>query len=107
MNVLAYIRVSADKEEIIKQREVILNYARRKRIKISSFIEYGNLHKTFKIRRLCNPIERLHEGDILLVSELSYLGRRVEYITKIIYELIRRGIQIITVKEGITFGGGK
>jgi len=45
-------------------------------------------------------IEQLHEGDILLISELSRLGRSLFEVMEILGHLMAKEVQVMSIKEG-------
>ncbi len=47
----------------------------------------------------------LKKGDLLIVSELSRLGRSLGQVIQIVDELVQRNIHFVTVKEAIGFAG--
>jgi DNA invertase Pin-like site-specific DNA recombinase len=100
--VIAYLRVSTDRQELNVQRLEILEYANRHNIKITDFMELEiSSRKDVKQRRIDELIERLNTGDTLIVSELSRLGRSVGQVVNIVDELVRKHIRVIAIKESI------
>lgn len=100
--VIAYLRVSTDKQELNVQRLEILEYANKHNIKITDFMEVEiSSRKDVKLRRIDELIERLNNGDTLIVSELSRLGRSVGQVVNIVDELVRKHIRVIAIKESI------
>lgn len=99
--IYAYIRVSTDKQTVENQRFEIENYARKRDLQIEHWISEtvsGTLppHK----RKLGKLIKKLRRGDVLIVSEISRLGRRLMEVMSILNTLISRRITVYTVKEG-------
>jgi len=45
-------------------------------------------------------IEQLHEGDILLISELSRLGRSLFEVMELLGRLMEKDVQVMSIKEG-------
>ena len=58
-----------------------------------------------KARQIDSLLEALQEGDILIVSELSRLGRSVGQIIQIVDTLIKKKIKFIAVKQGMVING--
>ena len=75
MKVIGYIRVSTDKQDLEKQRHLLLEYAQHKQWIINCFIEaeVSSLRNT-KERKIDELLSVLDAGDILLVAELSTTG---------------------------------
>ena len=106
MQILAYIRVSTDKQDLNNQRLSILDYAHKHNLKVTDFIEVQTSSRdTFKERMIDVLFERLKSGDTLIVSELSRLGRSLGQVIRIIDELIKNKVQLISIKENLTLDG--
>jgi len=61
--------------------------------------------KTLRQRRILELLERLEPEDILLVSELSRLGRSVGQIIQMVDYFIRNRIRLVAIKENIELSG--
>jgi DNA invertase Pin-like site-specific DNA recombinase len=74
--IYGYIQVSTDKQTTENQRFAILKFAHEKKLSIGRWIE-ETVSSTRKLsdRKLGALLERMHEDDILIVTELSRLGR--------------------------------
>ncbi len=99
---IAYIRTSCDKQDLNNQKLEILEYARRKDIKVDDFIEIeASSRKTAIERRIEELVERLAGFDTLLVTELSRLGRSTAEVMSLVNDLIKRNIRLIVIKQGL------
>ncbi|MBD3183547.1 resolvase [Candidatus Poribacteria bacterium] len=100
MNVIGYIRVSTDKQDLEKQKHLLLDYAQGEQLLVNEFIhaEVSSMKST-KERRIDELRSKLQSGDILLVAELSRLGRNMLETLNIINELGEDGIIIIFVRQ--------
>jgi len=108
MKTIAYLRVSTDKQDLNNQKLEILEYAQKRNFKVDDFIEIEvSSRKTPKQRRIDELLSRLSAGDLLIVSELSRLGRSVGQVVTFVDELIKRKIKLIGIKEGIDIDGKK
>ena len=104
--VIAYLRISTEEQELNSQKLELHEYARKNDIKINQFIEVEiSSRKSTQARRIDELLENLHTGDLLLVSELSRLGRSVGQIIQIVDTLVRKKIRLVTVKESIKIDG--
>ena len=106
MKTLAYLRVSKDSQDVNNQRLAILDFARTHRITVDDFVEISvSSRRTTKERRIDELLERLSEGDTLMVAEISRMGRSVGQIISTVDALIRKRVRFIAVKEGIDLAG--
>lgn len=100
MKAIGYIRVSTDKQDLDKQRHLLLEYAQQKQWVIQEFIDAEvSSSKDTKERKIDELRSKLQKGDILLVAELSRLGRNMLETLNIINELGESGINIIFVRQ--------
>lgn len=101
--VLAYLRTSTDKQDLDQQRLQILEYARTQQLAVDEFIAITiSSRKTAKERRVDELLELLEEGDTLLVTELSRLGRSTGQVIALIDELLQQDIRVIVIKQQLT-----
>ena len=100
--IYAYIRVSTDKQDCSKQKLGIVHKAKKLNLKIDKFIEDSGVSGTTdpEQRALGGCLNNLKEGDILICSELSRLGRRLFMIMKILEYCMKIGVRIYTIKDG-------
>jgi len=104
--ILAYLRVSTDKQDLNNQRLAILSYAHKNKLKVKDFIEVQTSSRnSFKERMIDTLLERLKPDDTLIVSELSRLGRSLGQVIKIVDELVKNHVQLIAIKENIVLTG--
>jgi DNA invertase Pin-like site-specific DNA recombinase len=103
---IAYLRISMATQDCDNQRLAILDYAHRRMINIDEFVSVQvSSRKTPKQRGILELFKRLEPGDILLVSELSRLGRSVGQIIQMIDDLISNHIRFVAIKENIELSG--
>ena len=105
MNV-AYLRVSTDKQELENQKNSILNYCNKRGLTdIKFFEETKSTREKLENRFIFKLItEILGDGDTLIVSELSRLGRSVPEIFRIFEMLSEKNVQVHIVKGGMIIG---
>jgi len=98
--IIGYIRVSTDKQDLDTQRHLLLEYARRHRLIIDEFVDIEvSSRKSKADRRLDELSAKLQAGDLLLVAELSRLGREMLQVLNIINDLNEKGVQITFVQQ--------
>ncbi len=108
METVAYLRVSKDTQDVNNQRLTILQFAQRERIQVDRFVEVTvSSRKSAKERKINMLLEQLREGDTIIVSELSRMGRSVGEIITIVDALVKKEIRFLTVKEGIRLNGSQ
>jgi len=101
-----YIRVSTDKQDFENQKHGILNYAHDKKFGYVKFIEETiSSRKKLEERQVWNMINNiLVDGDILIVSELSRLGRSTMEIMTIFKRLAEKNVMTHVIKGGFVIG---
>lgn len=105
MAVIAYIRVSSDKQNCANQKHEITNYCDYNNIDIDNWIEeIISSRKQLKERKLGKIIKSLNKGDILITTEISRLGRNILEIMEILQICLNKDCQIITIKENYHLG---
>jgi DNA invertase Pin-like site-specific DNA recombinase len=103
--IYGYIRVSTDKQTTENQRFEILKFASEKQLHIERWIEETiSATKKLSDRKLGALIERMHEEDILIVTELSRLGRSLLEVMSILHTLMERQVKVFTTKERYELG---
>lgn len=100
----AYIRYSTDKQDEIQQIQALKDWAAPRGITIDSIEKDEGVSGSvsYKKRKLYNLVCKMGEGDILVVSEVSRLGRSMSDLTKLISdELKPRKVRLICIKMGL------
>lgn len=100
--IIAYLRVSTGGQDLDNQKLALLDYAHIKKLNIDHFIETEiSTRKKNQALELTSHIESFNKGDLLIVSELSRVGRSLASIIATIDTLIKQGVYFIAVKESI------
>jgi DNA invertase Pin-like site-specific DNA recombinase len=100
MTTIGYIRVSKDDQDLQKQRHLLLEYSQHHKILIDEFIAIEiSSRRNQGERRITELIEKLQADDLLLVAELSRLGRNMLETLNIIHELTHKGVKIIFIRQ--------
>jgi DNA invertase Pin-like site-specific DNA recombinase len=106
MRTVAYIRVSTGSQGLDSQRLAILDYAHRHGLTVHTFVEAQASSRHAGARRgLDAMLEQVQPGDLLLVSELSRLGRSVGQIIQLVDRLLKQQVQLVAIKEHIRLNG--
>ncbi len=96
---IAYLRVSTLEQDIEKNKLEILKLANEKKLGQVDFVEEIVSGKTsWRKRKLAQLLESLSEGDSIIVSELSRLGRSMLECMEILSIAMTKGIRIYAVK---------
>jgi len=110
MKVISYSRVSSSQQDIDKQEHLLLKHARKLNLNIDEIIavEISSTRSREK-RRINELIDKLEKGDVLMVAELSRLGRDMLQTLNIINDLSEKGVEVIFIRqpELSTYGGNK
>ena len=106
MRIIAYLRVSTARQDLDQQRLAIWDYAQRNRLTIDEFVTAkASSQKSLSQRMIKDLLTKLQPTDVLLVSELSRLGRSVGQIIQIVEKLIAKQVRLVAIKEGIDLAG--
>ncbi len=100
MKAIGYTRVSSDKQDLQRQEHLLLKYAQQHDLRIQDFIEVEiSSRRDTKERRIDELLDRLDEGDVLLVAELSRFGRNMFEVIDIVNQLGENGVEVIFVRQ--------
>lgn len=99
---VAYIRISTDKQDLNNQKFEILDWASNRKIHIDEWVEVTmSSRKSEDARKISDLKNNLNEGDTLIVTELSRLGRSTAEVLFLINSLIKNHVQIIILKQNL------
>lgn len=103
--VYAYIRVSTDKQTVENQRFELQKFATEKGIVIDKWIsEIVSGTKSANDRKLGPLLKKMKKGDILILSEISRLGRNLMQIMSILNLCMTKETMVLTAKERYELG---
>ena len=101
----AYIRVSTNLQTTENQKLAIKNYCKYHRITKVQFIsENISGTKDPSKRKLGTLINTVQSGDLIIVTELSRLGRSLMIILDTLQTLLEKNVKVIAIKEGYELG---
>ncbi len=104
--ITGYLRVSTDRQDLANQEFTVLKLANEKGWKWVDFVEEtvsGTV--SYKDRKLGLLLNELKKGDVLIVAELSRLGRSILEILHILKDSSERGVKIFGCKENREISG--
>lgn len=99
--IYAYLRVSTTLQDEENQRTGVDKKAKELGVKIDKYvIDKVSGVTDYNQRNLGKMIKKLQEDDIIIISELSRLSRRVFMLFEIIKKLIEKNVHVYSVKDG-------
>ena len=103
--IYGYIRVSTDQQSTSNQKFEINRYAASHNIQIDKWVEETiSSRKPLNKRKLGSLLEELKDGDILISTEISRLGRSLLEVMGILQHCLAQNCQIWTLKENYKLG---
>ena len=98
--VYAYIRVSTSKQDVENQRFEIDRFAKEKGLKVNTWaskVISGAV--STKNRKLGSLLKKMKSGDILILTEVSRLGRSLLEVLTVLNQCVQKKYNLYTVKE--------
>ena len=96
---IGYLRVSTSEQDLGANKSEILMLANQKHLDQVEFIEeQASGRVSWRKRQIAKVIDELNDGDSLIVSELSRLGRSMLECMEILSIAMQRGICVYSVK---------
>lgn len=103
--IYGYIRVSTDQQSTSNQKFEINRYAASHNIQIDKWVEETiSSRKPLNKRKLGSLLAELKDGDILISTEISRLGRSLLEVMGILQHCLAQNCQIWTLKENYKLG---
>ena len=100
-----YCRVSTHGQTVKTQKVAVSEYLRRKRIHGAEWVtETASGCKKVENRKLGGLLDSMSEGDVLVITELSRLGRSLTMIFNALQFMIDRKIGLVAIKENFELG---
>lgn len=95
-----YIRVSSDKQTVENQRFEITEFVKREGFAVDGWIEETiSGTKAYSKRELGKLLNDVKQGDLIICSELSRLGRNLFMIMEILNTCMRKDCRVWTIKD--------
>lgn len=103
--IYGYIRVSSDKQTVENQLYEIRRFCENEGFHVDGWIEETvSGVQSYSKRRLGILLHNVKEGDLIVCSELSRLGRSLYMIMEILSLCMHRGCRVWTIKDGYRLG---
>ena len=100
--IISYIRVSTNHQDLKNQKFETHEYCHRLNLKIDDFIEAEVSSRCGQSdRKIDVLLHQLQNGDELIVTELSRLGRSTGEVLNLINSLIAMGIKVHIIKQNM------
>ena len=104
MAVVAYLRVSSEKQFLENQREEIIRFAEKNGLSFDRwYIETVSGKVSSKERNLAGLLDRMKPGDSLIITEISRLSRTLLEIMTILNSCIIMVVVLYSTKELYVF----
>ena len=103
--IYSYLRVSSKVQHLSNQRFEVENFARQEGFIIDEWIEEKiSSRKPLEKRKLGELLKKLDDGDILIATEVSRLGRSMLEVMRILETCLNKNCQVWTLKENYRLG---
>lgn len=104
--IYGYLRVSSDEQDVNNQKLGVDSFAQAKNFHIDEYIKDEGVSggKDPSKRKLGPLLEKLQNGDVLICSEISRLGRDLYMVMDILHHCMEVGCIIYTVKDKFVLG---
>jgi putative DNA-invertase from lambdoid prophage Rac len=103
--IYGYIRVSMDRQTTGNQRFEILKFADEEKLRVDRWIEETiSATKKLSHRKLGLLLTTMQPDDVLIVTELSRLGRSLMEVMSILHTLMEKEVKVFTTKERYELG---
>ena len=103
MSVYGYVRVSTIEQSAESQKNLISRFVVERKMSIDKWIEVEmSSRKTADKRKITELLSQVVENDVVIVSELSRLGRSIQEVLQIIKSLMEeKKCRLILVKQNM------
>lgn len=104
--VFGYLRVSSDEQDVNSQKQGVDSYAESQNWEIDEYIIDNGVSGgvDYAKRHLGELLNDLREGDVIICSEISRLGRNLFMVMEILNKVMKSKAVIHTVKDGYKMG---
>ncbi len=105
--IISYLRVSTADQDTDKNKNDVLAFANNRGFlgQVQFVEEKVSGAKSWKNRKLAQIVEDLNPGNILIVPELSRLGRSLIEVLEVLEILTKKEVKVFSVKEAFQING--
>ena len=101
MAVYGYIRVITGKQTLENQKLEIRRYCKMRRLRNVQWVqETVSGTRAAEKRKLGGLIQAAREGDIVVIAEISRLGRSLLMILNVLQSFLDRGVEVRSIRDG-------
>ena len=106
--IYGYVRMSNQDQNVESQKNVISRYGVDHKMMVDEWIEVEmSSRKSTRDRRIDELLEKLQPGDVIIVSELSRLGRSIKETLNTIDNLVQnKKNRLILIKQNLDMNPG-
>lgn len=98
--VIAYLREGTSKQHLDEQRDEIKHFASGKGVEIDKWVTETASEKVKDDKRSLDlVIARMMKGDILIVSDISRLGRTLSDVMSLLVTCMNKGVNLYSIKD--------
>lgn len=103
MTIWTYYRVSSDKQDYNSQKVGVLDYCLKNNLKIDKEVIDDGISGSVeaKKRNFKKILREAVKGDVLIVSELSRIGRSTIDVLDTCKKLSEKGVEVYLIKQGL------
>jgi len=106
MTYFAYLRVSTDKQDTQNQKLGVLDYCNQHHLSPLEFVEDTISAKIpWRERAIGDILDKALKGDMIVVAEVSRLGRSTLQVLEILEIAVQKGISVHIVKNNMVMDG--
>lgn len=98
--IIAYIRISTNKQDGDTQKLQILEYCQKHKLMVDEFMEVEQSSRKSQEQRRINELKnKLKKDDLLIVCELSRLGRSMLEVMNLVLDLAEKGVHFVFLRQ--------
>lgn len=103
--VYAYLRVSTDAQDAANQKRGVSEYCAARQWPVAYVEDTASGKKPWREREVGRLLDRMQRGDVLVVAEISRLGRSTLQVLELMAYAGERGLSIHVVKGSMVLDG--
>jgi DNA invertase Pin-like site-specific DNA recombinase len=106
MTYFAYLRVSTDRQDTQNQKLSMLDYCNQHHLSPLKFVEDTISGKTpWRKRAIGSVLDKVVKGDMIVVAEVSRLGRSTLQVLEILEIAAQKGVSVHVAKNNMVMDG--